>query len=93
MDNLKKGTEGSSLGKMNLFIAGPQILSSIAVGYLISKSPLQLATGTTNHWEYAFLVGGITMFIASLVTLTLKKEQLKVVNNIPVLEDEEFATA
>jgi hypothetical protein len=87
MDNLKKGTEGSSLGKMNLFIAGPQILSSIAVGYLINKSPLKLETGITNHWEYAFIVAGITMFIASLITLTLQKEQLKE-DNLPVKEEE-----
>lgn len=74
MDNLKKGTEGSSLGKLNLFVAGPQILSSIAVGYLINSSPMEIETGMTNHWEYAFIVGGATAILAALISLTLKKE-------------------
>lgn len=76
MDNLKAGTEGSSLGKMNLFIAGPQILSSIAVGYLINKSPLTLGTGMiTNHWEYAFIVGGVSILLASLIVLSVKEKK------------------
>ena len=75
MDNLKKGTEGSSLGKFNLFVAGPQILSLIAVGYLINTSPMQISTGWTNHWEFAFIIGGCTVMLASLIALTLKKEE------------------
>lgn len=74
MNNLKKGTEGSSLGKFNLFVAGPQILSSIAVGYLINNSTMEIKTGITNHWEYAFLVGGSTLILAALIALTLKKD-------------------
>ncbi len=88
MDNIKKGTEGSSLGKMNLFVSGPQILSSIAVGYLINKSPMQINSGLTNHWEYAFIVGGIAMFIASLITLTIKRENIGQEKNQFVFEEE-----
>lgn len=93
MDNIKKGTEGSSLGKMNLFVSGPQILSSIAVGYLINKSPLQIGTGMTNHWEYAFIVGGIAMFVASLITLTLKREHQEQEENKFVFEEESLIPA
>ncbi len=74
MDNMRKGTEGSSLGKFNLFVAGPQILSSIAVGYLINKSPMEIETGSTHHWEYALIVGGATVLLAALIALTLKKD-------------------
>jgi len=75
MDNMKKGTEGSSLGKFNLFVAGPQILSSIAVGYLINKNPMDLPNGgSTHHWEYALIVGGATVILAALIALTLKKD-------------------
>ncbi len=74
MDNMRKGTEGSSLGKFNLFVAGPQILSSIAVGFLINKSPMQIETGSTHHWEYSLIVGGSTVLLAALIALILKKD-------------------
>ena len=93
MDNLKKGTEGSSLGKMNLFVSGPQILSSIAVGYLINKSPMQIQAGTTNHWEYAFIVAGITMFIASAVAFSIKRETAQQEETQFSLEDESLVPA
>lgn len=73
-EHIQAGTEGSAMGKFNLFIAGPQILSSVAVGYLINKSPMMIEAGTTHHWEYAFIVGGISVIIAALITLTVKEK-------------------
>ncbi|OGH96098.1 MAG: hypothetical protein A2104_09815 [Candidatus Melainabacteria bacterium GWF2_32_7] len=73
-EHIKPGTEGSAMGKFNLFIAGPQILSSVAVGYLITRSPLQVADGVTHHWEYAFIVSGLSVLLAALITLTVKEK-------------------
>lgn len=73
-EHIEKGTEGSAMGKFNLFIAGPQILSSVVIGNIITASPLKLAEGSTHHWEYAFLVGGISVLIAAIITLTVKEK-------------------
>lgn len=73
-EHIQPGTEGSAMGKFNLFIAGPQILTSVAIGYLINKSPMVVQGGTAHHWEYAFIVGGISVIIASLITLTVKEK-------------------
>lgn len=88
MDNMKKGTEGSSLGKFNLFVAGPQILSSIAVGYLINRNPMEIETGSTHHWEYALMVGGATALLAALIALTLKKDE-KIMQTVSDAEQQE----
>ncbi len=88
MDNMKKGKAGSSLGKFNLFVAGPQILSAIAVGYLINKSPLEIETGITHHWEYSLIVGGSTILLAAIIALTLKKEA-KIQSGVSDIEAEE----
>ncbi|MDD3150523.1 MAG: MFS transporter [Candidatus Gastranaerophilales bacterium] len=72
-EHIVPGTEGSAMGKFNLFIAGPQILSSVAVGYLITKNQLQVANGMTHHWEYAFIVGGLALLVSALITLTVKE--------------------
>jgi maltose/moltooligosaccharide transporter len=73
-EHIIPGTEGSAMGKFNLFIAGPQILSSVAVGYLITSSPMAVKAGMTHHWEYAFIVGGIAVIIAALITQTVKEK-------------------
>ena len=76
IDNAEESTMGSALGKFNLFIVGPQLLSSIIIGNLITKSTLEIPEGITNHWEYAFIAGGASILIASLLTLLLKKENI-----------------
>ena len=73
-EHIQPGTEGSAMGKFNLFIAGPQILTSVAIGYLINKSPMAVQGGMAHHWEYAFIVGGISVIIASIITLTVKEK-------------------
>ncbi len=92
MDNMKKGTEGSSLGKFNLFVAGPQILSSIAVGYLINRSPMEIETGSTHHWEYSLIVGGSTLLLAAVIALTLKKDRLQEQTTSEQVEEKTPAT-
>ncbi len=74
IDNAKESTMGSALGKFNLFIVGPQLLSSIIIGNLIAKSSLEVPGGITNHWEYAFIAGGASILIASLLTLLLREK-------------------
>ncbi|HSA06642.1 MAG TPA: MFS transporter [Candidatus Gastranaerophilales bacterium] len=91
MDNMKKGKEGSSLGKFNLFVAGPQILSSIAVGYLINRNPVMLESGgSTHHWEYSLIVAGGALILAALVALTLKREMPLEQNIIETQEQEKI---
>ena len=73
-EHIQVGTEGSAMGKFNLFIAGPQLLTSVAIGFLINKSPMSVNGGMAHHWEYAFIVGGISVLIAAIITLTVKEK-------------------
>ncbi|NLF82759.1 MAG: SLC45 family MFS transporter [Candidatus Gastranaerophilales bacterium] len=70
---IPKGTEGSAMGIFNLFIAGPQVLVCTLLAWFISQCPT--AAGNNYHWEYAFVVGGIALFIAALITMTVKEKQ------------------
>lgn len=70
---LKKGTEGSAMGIFNIFIAGPQVFVCTILGYIIMKSPV--AGNVLNyHWEYAFLIGGISILIAAFMTTFIKEK-------------------
>lgn len=69
---IKKGTEGSVMGIFNIFIAGPQVLVCTVLGWIIMKSPVS-GDVLNYHWEYAFLIGGISIFIAALMTKLIKK--------------------
>ena len=73
-EHIQAGTEGSAMGKFNLFIAGPQLLTSVAIGFLINKSPMSVNGGMAHHWEYAFIVGGFSVLIAAIITLTVKEK-------------------
>lgn len=74
-EHIPKGTEGSAMGKFNLFIAGPQILSSVAVGYLITSSPMAINGGFTHHWGYAFIVASYSVLVAALLTRFIKEKR------------------
>ena len=65
---IQKGTEGSAMGIFNLFIAGPQVISSIALGAVIARSPMTTDGLLNYHWEYAFLAAGICILIAAIMT-------------------------
>lgn len=73
---IQKGTEGAVMGIFNLFIAGPQVISSIVLGFVIMKSPMTTPDGLLNyHWEYAFLAAGICILIAALMTPFIKEKK------------------
>jgi maltose/moltooligosaccharide transporter len=71
---IKKGTEGSVMGIFNIFIAGPQVLVCTLLGYIIMKSPVK-GELLNYHWEYAFLIGGISILIAAVMTKMIKKKE------------------
>lgn len=71
---IKKGTEGSVMGIFNIFIAGPQVLVCTVLGYIITKSPVK-GDILNYHWEYAFLIGGISILIAALMTTAINEKK------------------
>ena len=56
------------MGIFNLFIAGPQVISSIVLGAVIARSPMTTDGLLNYHWEYAFLAAGICILIAAIMT-------------------------
>ena len=72
---IQKGTEGSAMGIFNLFIAGPQVISSIVLGAVIAKSPMTTDGLLNYHWEYAFLAAGICILIAAIMTPFIKEKK------------------
>ena len=71
---IKKGTEGSAMGIFNIFIAGPQVFVCTILGYIIMKSPVK-GDVLNYHWEYAFLIGGISILIAAIMTTLIKEKK------------------
>ncbi len=71
---IKAGTEGSMMGIFNIFISAPQVLVCTLLAWFVSKSVYDLNGLPNNHWEYAFLVGAISLVIAAFATLTLKEK-------------------
>lgn len=69
-----KGTEGSVMGIFNIFIAGPQILVCTLLAWFVSKCSFTMATGINYHWEYAFVIGAVTLIIASVMTMLIKEK-------------------
>lgn len=70
-EHIKKGSEGAVMGIFNIFIAGPQVLVCTVIAAFISKCEIQTAAGLNNHWEYAFLIGAIVLFVSAIVTKML----------------------
>lgn len=71
---IKPGTEGSVMGIFNIFIAGPQVFVCTLVAWFISKCSVQLPHGINYHWEYTFIIGAISLFIATLITQNIKEK-------------------
>ena len=72
---IKKGTEGSVMGIFNIFIAGPQVFVCTLVAWIISKCSFTMGSDYINyHWEYAFLIGALSLAIAAVVTYTIKEK-------------------
>lgn len=75
---IKKGTEGAVMGIFNIFIAGPQVLVCTLLAWFINKSSFMTSNGLNNHWEYAFIVGGVSLLIAAAITSSVKEEKTQV---------------
>lgn len=90
-EHIPEGTEGSAMGKFNVFIAGPQIISSVAVGMIIQNSVIPLENNMhNNHWEYAFIVSGAAVLLSALVCLLVKeKKAVKETLEAPIEEKQD----
>ena len=73
-EHINEGQEGSIMGIFNMFVAGPQLISALGLGWVISHSKLMTVNGMTNHWEYAFIVGGLSILAGSVIALTVKEK-------------------
>src|SRR5574344_289823 len=71
---IKKGTEGSVMGIFNIFIAGPQVFVCTLVAWFISKCSYNIGELVNYHWEYAFIIGAISIFAAAFVTNLIKEK-------------------
>ncbi len=72
---IQKGSEGSVMGIFNIFIAGPQVLVCTLLAWFISKCEYIVPEGINYHWEYAFLIGAITLVIAAIITSLIKEKK------------------
>ena len=71
---IKKGTEGSVMGIFNIFIAGPQVFVCTLVAWFISKCSFGMGSDFINyHWEYTFLIGAISLCLATVITALVKE--------------------
>lgn len=72
---IKKGSEGSVMGIFNIFIAGPQVLVCTVLAWFISKCEYMIPNGINYHWEYAFLIGAITLLISAVITNLIQEKK------------------
>lgn len=73
---IQKGSEGSVMGIFNIFIAGPQVLVCTLLAWVISKCVYQMPDNMLNyHWEYAFLIGALSLAVAAVITYTIKEKR------------------
>ncbi len=72
---IKKGSEGSVMGIFNIFIAGPQVLVCTLLAWFISKCAYVIPSGINYHWEYAFMIGAITLLIGAIITNLINEKK------------------
>ncbi len=71
---IKPGTEGAVMGIFNIFIAGPQVFVCTLIAWFISKCSFAMGSdGINYHWEYAFIVGAVSLLIATGITAKIKE--------------------
>lgn len=80
-DYMPKGEEGTSMGIFNMFIAGPQLISAVVVGWIISKFPMETRYGMAHNWSIAFLIASGCIFLAIVALQFLKEKRSTVCNN------------
>ncbi len=72
---IKAGTEGAVMGIFNIFIAGPQVLVCTLVAWFINSCSFRTPDGGINyHWEYAFLVGAVSLVFAAIIAASIKEK-------------------
>lgn len=74
-DYIPPGKEGSLMGIFNMFVAMPQFISALGVGYLITQMPVQTAFGPTHYWTLAFIVAAAASVVAIAVLQTMKESR------------------
>lgn len=80
-DYMPKGEEGILMGIFNMFLAGPQVISAIGVGWIISKFPITTAYGPAHNWSIAFLIASGSLFLAMLALQFLNEKKNESCNN------------
>lgn len=80
-DYMPKGEEGTSMGIFNMFIAGPQLISAVVVGWIISRFPMETKYGMAHNWSLAFLIASACLFLAIIALCFLKEKRNTVSNN------------
>lgn len=73
-DYTPEGEEGVLMGIFNMFIAGPQLISAVVVGWIISQFPMATKYGMSHNWSIAFLIASACIFLA-MVSLQFLKEK------------------
>lgn len=74
-DYMPKGEEGVLMGIFNMFLAGPQVISAIGVGWIISKFPIMTPYGAAHNWSIAFLIASGSLFLAMIALQFLKEKR------------------
>lgn len=77
-DYTPKGEEGALMGIFNMFIAGPQLISAVVVGWIISQFPMATAYGSSHNWSLAFLIASGCIFMAIVGLQFLKEKSNKI---------------
>ncbi len=75
-DYTPQGEEGTLMGIFNMFIAGPQLISSLAVGWVISQMPMATPNGMAHNWSIAFIVGSVCVALAMIALQFLKEKRI-----------------
>ncbi len=73
-DYMPKGEEGVLMGIFNMFLAGPQLISAVVVGWIISKFPIATKYGMSHNWSIAFIIASVCIFLA-IISLQFLKEK------------------
>lgn len=76
-DYLPKGEEGTSMGIFNIFIAAPQFVSAVIVGWIISQVPMKVAYGMSYNWSIAYVISSVCLFLAIFAMKFLKEKKVE----------------
>ena len=75
-EHIPSGREGVLMGAFNMFVAAPQMLTSLLVG------PVVKAAG--NEWSVALVIGGAAMVLAAIVLQKVHETKAPELQSVPV---------